>query len=89
MSETEEKILGAALKVFVNEGYAHATIQRIAQEANITETTLLEKFQSKETFLKEVLRKKIKIHSLNAGMKHIRAYLYGILIILNLFFRHL
>lgn len=57
MSDVEERIFDAALKVFDIEGYEGATTCRIAQEANISETTLLQKFQSKENILKEALSK--------------------------------
>ncbi len=61
MPDTEEKILNVALKVFISEGYADATTRRIAQEANITEMTLLQKFQSKENLFRETI-KKIQMH---------------------------
>ena len=57
MPDTEEKILNVALKVFISEGYADATTRRIAQEANITEMTLLQKFQSKENLFRETIKK--------------------------------
>jgi len=57
MTETEDRILDAALKVFASEGYAGATTRKIAQEANVSEMTLFRKFQSKENLLKEVLQK--------------------------------
>ena len=57
MSDVEERIFDAALRVFDSEGYAGATTCRIAQETNINETTLLQKFQSKENLLKEALSK--------------------------------
>jgi ubiquinone/menaquinone biosynthesis C-methylase UbiE len=57
MPETEERILRAALKVFTSEGYAHTTTQKIAKEANVTEATLLQKFQSKENLFRKVISK--------------------------------
>jgi TetR/AcrR family transcriptional regulator len=58
MTETEQKILDAAMRVFAREGYKGATTSRIAQEANVAELTLFRKFQSKDNLLKEVLVKK-------------------------------
>jgi 2-polyprenyl-3-methyl-5-hydroxy-6-metoxy-1,4-benzoquinol methylase len=57
MSDVEERIFDAALRVFDSEGYASATTCRIAQEATVTERTLLQKFISKENLLKEALSK--------------------------------
>jgi AcrR family transcriptional regulator len=57
MPDTEEKILDAALKILISEGYADATTRRIAQEANVTEMTLLQKFQSKENLFREARKK--------------------------------
>jgi 2-polyprenyl-3-methyl-5-hydroxy-6-metoxy-1,4-benzoquinol methylase len=57
MPDTEEKILDAALKVLISEGYADATTRRIAQEANVTEMTLLQKFPSKENLFREARKK--------------------------------
>ncbi len=57
MTDTEQKILDAALRVFASEGYEGATTRRIAQEANVNEVTLFRKFQSKENLLREVLIK--------------------------------
>ena len=57
MSNMEERIFDAALKVFNSQGYANTTTSKIALEANITEITLLQKFQSKENLLKEALSK--------------------------------
>jgi AcrR family transcriptional regulator len=47
MSDVDERIFDAALRVFDSEGYAEATTCRIAQEANINEITFIQKFQSK------------------------------------------
>jgi 2-polyprenyl-3-methyl-5-hydroxy-6-metoxy-1,4-benzoquinol methylase len=57
MPDTEEKILDVALKVLISEGYADATTHRIAQEANVTEMTLLQTFQSKENLFREARKK--------------------------------
>jgi AcrR family transcriptional regulator len=57
MPDTEERILDAALKIFISEGYADATTRKIAQEANVTEMTVIEKFQSKENLFREARNK--------------------------------
>jgi TetR/AcrR family transcriptional regulator len=65
MKNTEQIILDAAVKVFSSKGYAGATTQKIAQEANVTEMTLFRKFQSKENLLREVLLKNQHAHAIS------------------------
>jgi AcrR family transcriptional regulator len=51
----DEKILDAALKIIVREGYDGATTKLIADEASINEVTLFRKFRSKENILHAVI----------------------------------
>ena len=51
MGINEERILDAALKIFISEGCADATTNRIAQEANVTERTYYKNFNLKGTYL--------------------------------------
>jgi TetR/AcrR family transcriptional regulator len=55
MVAKDEKILDAALKIIVREGYDGATTKLIADEAGINEVTLFRKFRSKENILQAVI----------------------------------
>jgi AcrR family transcriptional regulator len=59
--ETKKRILAAARTVFVEEGYAHATMRQIAQAAGISVGALYLHFRSKEklylTFVQEWMEK--------------------------------
>jgi TetR/AcrR family transcriptional regulator len=57
MSSTEQKIIEAAMKSFVKEGYRGATTKHIAREAGVNEITLFRKFKSKENILQVALNK--------------------------------
>lgn len=48
---TDERILVAALRVFMEEGLRGATTRRIAQEAGVNEVTLFRRFGTKESLL--------------------------------------
>ena len=54
-TETEEKILDAALKVFARKGYDAATTRAIAEESGFTEMTLFRKFQTKKNLFNQVM----------------------------------
>lgn len=54
-TETEEKILDAALKVFARKGYDAATTRVIAEESGFTEMTLFRKFQTKKNLFDQVM----------------------------------
>jgi AcrR family transcriptional regulator len=53
--ETREIIMGAALKVFAEEGYTGAKTRIIAKESGFSEMTLFRKFKSKENLFDTVL----------------------------------
>lgn len=54
-TETEEKILDAALKVFARKGFDAATTRVIAEESGFTEMTLFRKFGTKKNLFDEVM----------------------------------
>lgn len=54
---TDERILDAALRVFMEEGLRGATTRRIAQEAGVNEVTLFRRFGSKEALLVASMRR--------------------------------
>jgi AcrR family transcriptional regulator len=56
-TDTEEKILDAALKVFARKGYDAATTRAIAEESGFTEMTLFRKFQTKKNLFKQVMNR--------------------------------
>jgi TetR/AcrR family transcriptional regulator len=55
MTETEQKILDAALKVFARKGYDAATTRAIAEESGFTEMTLFRKFGTKKNLFDQVM----------------------------------
>ena len=56
-TETKERILKAALKLFAANGYKGATTRAIAKEAGVSELTLFRSFKTKENLLNEVVAK--------------------------------
>jgi AcrR family transcriptional regulator len=54
-SDTENKILDAALKLFAEKGYVGATTRLIAQEAGVSELTLFRRFKTKDNLFNKVL----------------------------------
>ncbi len=56
-TETEEKILDAALKVFARKGYDAATTRSIAEESGFTEMTLFRKFGTKKNLFDQVMNR--------------------------------
>ncbi len=54
--ETDDRILDAALRVFLAEGLRGATTRKIADEAGVNEVTLFRRFGSKERLLMDALR---------------------------------
>lgn len=59
--ETREIIMGAALKIFAEEGYVGAKTRIIAKEAGFSEMTLFRKFKSKEKLFDAILMEKKRI----------------------------
>ena len=55
VDETEQKILGAALKIFAEKGYKGATTRSIATEAGVHDSTLFRKFETKKNLFNIVL----------------------------------
>jgi TetR/AcrR family transcriptional regulator len=60
MTDTEQKILDAALKVFAEKGYKGATTKVIAEESGFSEFTLFRKFKSKRNLYETVLIQNIQ-----------------------------
>ena len=56
-TETEEKILDAALKIFARKGYDAATTRAIAEESGFTEMTLFRKFGTKKNLFEQVMER--------------------------------
>ncbi|WP_321423030.1 TetR/AcrR family transcriptional regulator [uncultured Methanobacterium sp.] len=54
-TNTEQKILDAALKVFSENGYTGARTRIIAEKSGFTEMTLFRKFETKENLFNKVL----------------------------------
>jgi AcrR family transcriptional regulator len=59
-SETRQRILEAASRVFVRRGYGHATVEDIANEAEISIGALYHHFSGKEELFKELLEDHVK-----------------------------
>ena len=55
-TDSRERILDAARKVFAEHGSTGATTRRIAEEAGVNEVTLFRQFGSKENLLEEAAR---------------------------------
>lgn len=55
VSDTSERILFAARKLFAEKGYAGACTKEIARKAGIAEVTLFRHFASKDNLLEEVM----------------------------------
>ena len=58
-----ELILKAALKVFARRGIKEATIEEIAQEAELGKGTIYYYFSSKEAILEELVKQTVERHS--------------------------
>lgn len=54
-SETERKILDAALDLFAEKGYTGATTRVIAEEAGVSELTLFRKFKTKRNLFNTLI----------------------------------
>jgi AcrR family transcriptional regulator len=54
-AQTKERILGAAKNLFESEGFDYATIEKIAQEANVSIPTVYSLFQSKRGILRALM----------------------------------
>ncbi len=59
-SETERKILDAALNLFAEKGYAGATTRSIAEKAEVSELTLFRKFKTKRNLFDTLITKNIE-----------------------------
>ena len=53
-SDTEGRIIEAAMRLFAREGYREVTTKRLAAEAGVNEITLFRRFRSKENILRAV-----------------------------------
>lgn len=52
-----QAILGAALEIFISEGYMNTSMDKIAEKAQVTKQTVYRYFPSKEQLFKETLQK--------------------------------
>ncbi len=59
-SETEQKILGAALTLFAEKGYTGATTRVIAEKAGVSELTLFRKFKTKKNLFDTLMSQNIE-----------------------------
>lgn len=57
MTEKQQNILNAALKLFAQEGYASTPTSRVAQEAGVSEGLIFRHFKNKEGLLQAVMEK--------------------------------
>lgn len=57
--EVDERILRAAEHFFLSEGYARATLEKIAAAARIGNTTLYKRYRNKEELFAAVLRRSV------------------------------
>jgi AcrR family transcriptional regulator len=55
MTDTRDKLLEVAIRIFAEAGYHGTTTRRIAQEAGVNEVTLFRHFGSKESLIREAL----------------------------------
>jgi AcrR family transcriptional regulator len=55
MTDTHDKILEVACRIFAEAGYHGTTTRRIAQEAGVNEVTVFRHFGSKDALLREAL----------------------------------
>lgn len=54
--KTEQKILDAALKIFAEKGYRGATTRAIAAKADVNDSTLFRKFETKQNLFSSVMQ---------------------------------
>ena len=59
-SETERKILSAALNLFAEKGYAGATTRVIAEKAGVSELTLFRKFKTKRNLFDTLITQNLE-----------------------------
>jgi AcrR family transcriptional regulator len=57
MTQKQENILTAALKLFAQEGYASTSTQKVAREAGVSEGLIFRHFGSKEGLLSAIMRR--------------------------------
>jgi AcrR family transcriptional regulator len=55
MSDTRERLLEVAARIFAQAGYHGTTTRRIAQEAAVNEITLFRQFGTKDTLIREAI----------------------------------
>ena len=56
MTEKQEKILNAALKLFAEEGYRTTSTSKVAQEAGVSEGLIFRHFKNKEGLLEAIIQ---------------------------------
>ena len=60
-SESEEKILEAALELFGTNGYQATTISQIAKQAGVSKGLIYNYFESKKALLRQIMKNTIEI----------------------------
>ena len=60
ISETERKILDAALNLFAEKGYTGATTRVIAEKAGVSELTLFRKFKTKKNLFDTLINRNLE-----------------------------
>jgi AcrR family transcriptional regulator len=55
MTDTRDKLLEVAVRIFAEAGYHGTTTRRVAQEAGVNEVTLFRQFGSKDALIREAL----------------------------------
>ena len=56
MTEKQEKIVNAALKLFAEEGYKSTSTSKVAKEAGVSEGLIFRHFENKEGLLKAIIQ---------------------------------
>src|ERR1041384_4961539 len=67
--ERPEEILTAALEVFGEDGFTHATLDSVARKAGVSKGTLYLYFDSKDDLFREMLRGKCVASLAKAGVR--------------------
>lgn len=60
VDETQDAILEAAFRAFVDFGFEKATTKRIAEYAGVNEVTIFRKFGNKAALMQEVVRREVE-----------------------------
>lgn len=67
MTDTKEKILSAALRLFARDGYEAVSVSMIAGELNITKSALYKHYESKKDIFDSISRRMSELDAKRAG----------------------